>query len=195
MPNAHFAGLPGFQGPVARRGEHIDAQVRQVQLAVAADHSLRTDERRGVEDSLAVGLQEPDDGEHAQLAAGFRQPQRAWAGNRFGVRPGFFQVLEAIARQCTLGKYGELGACLRRFTQGIDNPRQVLFPVAESHIHLHARDFHGSSTVGCGNSVHNKRVDGIGSVLRTIALVRWIGVTSVLSRHDGARPRRAMICS
>jgi hypothetical protein len=68
-------------------------------------------------------------------------PAGIWSGKRFGELAGFVEAVEAIAGDGAFREHGESSAVARRFLDRRNDPREVLFVLADSDVHLDAGDF------------------------------------------------------
>src|SRR5205814_7390422 len=94
--------------PVARVGEPVGPEARQVNLAVGGDEPARPDERAGVEELAARRrFEQAEDGPHAAAAALAGGGVRRGAGQRLGGGAGLLPRLEPVAGQGALGEDDE----------------------------------------------------------------------------------------
>ncbi len=140
-------GMNGIRA-VAVGGVHVDAEERQVCLAIGADQSRGADEERSVEEARgAVGavraFEHAEDTERIGLAADGLHRGDGGTGHGLGKGERFGGAGEAIAGDGTLGEDDEFGAVAGGFAVAIGDARQVAGDVADLDVHLNAGNLHG----------------------------------------------------
>ena len=76
MPTLIPAALMNRERRVAGVGEHVDAQVRKMHLAIGGDDAVRAGEHARVEQPRTVSFEQPEDAETAVLR-GRRRSRRS----------------------------------------------------------------------------------------------------------------------
>ena len=115
---------------VAGRGEHVQPQIRQMDFAVAADHAVRPDQHRGIEQPLAVGLDHAEHGIRSHRAAGSDHRRRRRTRNRLRESCGFLGGTEAVAGRGALREHRQPRPGSRRLAQPLRHPLDVPGDVA-----------------------------------------------------------------
>jgi hypothetical protein len=86
-------------------------------LAVDGDEPRGADEGAGVEEAVAVALEQTENGPGAQLAAVGGDGVAGRAGQRLGMGTGLVLIAEAVAGQGALGEDDQPGAAANRLAQ------------------------------------------------------------------------------
>src|SRR6266540_4628634 len=131
------------EGSIAGSRVHIDAEIGEMDLSIGADHSLRSHEDRGVEESLSNGLEHAEDCMTLEILTGAADALRCGAWDTLGKRPGLVETAEAIAGYGALGEYGKAGALARCLTESFDDLVEIVLYPRQADIHLHRGDLHG----------------------------------------------------
>ena len=135
----HARNLVDGERPVARVHEHVDAQKRQVHLAIRPDHTLRSDQDAGIEQPPSVTFQESEDAAAAGARGQAGDLADLGAVDRHGMSEALLTAAEAIARQRALGEDRQLGPRGGRLVQSGRDPLEVLRDPTELRLHLHGR--------------------------------------------------------
>ena len=144
MPTLQAAQVVDGEGAIAGRREAVDAEERQVDLAVAGDETVGADESAGVEErSRPAASSMPTAAKTSRRRQSSRQRGRHGAGQRFGVGGGLGEAVEAVTGQGTLGEYDKPGAAPGRVGEAGADDSKVRGLVGKAAVHLHAGDFPG----------------------------------------------------
>src|SRR5262245_55996430 len=108
---------------IARRRETINAQERQVNLAIDPGHAAWSDERCRIEQCAVrlPGFEHADDGPDIEAARFLGEGFRARTGNGFAMRPGFLLGIEAIAGQDAFREYDKARSLIRGHGEAMAN--------------------------------------------------------------------------
>ena len=135
-PDPDAARVVDGERPVARVDEHVDAQVRQVDLAIGADHAIGSGQNAGVEEPRAVPLEQPEDAVAPGSLAGRDDLAHRGPVDRDGMRQALLAAGEPVAREGALGEDHEVRPGRGRLAEPLDDAREVLVEPAQLRVHL-----------------------------------------------------------
>jgi len=141
--DAEAAEVVDGERPVARRGETVHSEIRQVDFTIGGDEAVGADEGAGVEQVGTGAFEHPDDGPDAEFAAVGGEGVGGRAGRRLRERPRLVAAGKAIAGQHALGEDGQPGAASGRVAQPLSHRLEVVRHVAEAAVDLYGRDLPG----------------------------------------------------
>ncbi len=127
---------------VARGDEAVDAQERQMRLAVGADQAVGADEDRGVVERVAVALEQPRDRVDAEPRAFALERLGRRAGDLLRVRQGLLGAVEHVPGDRALRQHEQLGARGRGFLEPLQSGVEIPLLLGEPGLHLGHRNPH-----------------------------------------------------
>jgi hypothetical protein len=122
--------------PIARVHEHVDPQVRQVDLAIRADHAVRPGQDAGVEQPRTVPLQQAEDAIASRSRAGRDDAGHLIPIDRDGMRQPLFPAGEAVTGEGALREDDQVRPAAGRLGEAFEDAMEVLVQTAQLGIHL-----------------------------------------------------------
>src|SRR5271157_1903246 len=114
------------EGDVTWVHEHVDAQKRQVDLAIDSLDSLRAEQDAGIEEPRAIALEQSEDASAARPSGNLRDLRYFATVARHGVRQALLSTAETVSRKRTLGEDDQPGPVRGGLLQTSHYPIEVL---------------------------------------------------------------------